>query len=161
MKIVDSKTNNKIGIGKIVNIDDKTCHLYVTPQKDGKTYYHLSYKMTLPQPYQTMVKMKEIAINDLEEITNHAIADYEKLIQTKINLTKIEYTLDSQAKRPYSKNQLKEDLNEYLQIPHKITILKETGDYSVEKYTKLINKKSKLEQKLIIYNVLNEDGTFK
>lgn len=161
MKVIDSKTNNQIGIGKIVNIDDKTCHLYITPRKDGKTYYHLSYRMTLPQPYKTMVEMKEIAINGLAEITNHAIEDYEKLIQTKINLTKIEYTLDSQAKRPYSKNQLKEDLNEYLQIPNQITILKETGDCSVEKYTKLINRKSKLEQKLIECNLLNKDGTFK
>ena len=160
IKIIDSKTNNKIGIGKIVNVDDKTCHLFVIPQKDGKTYYHLSFKLELNQPYSTMVKMKTFAINDLEKARDSAVAEYEKLIQTKLNLTKIEYTIQSNNKRPYSKNELKEYLNEYLQIPNQITLLKETGEMSSDKYLRLLNKKTKLEQKLIEHNILNKEGTF-
>ncbi len=161
MDVIDSKTNNKIGTGKVVKLDDESCYLYVTPSKNGTIYYHLSVRMTLPQPYETMIKIKEIAINDIESMANHAISEYEDLIQKKIQLLNVEYTLKSNTKRPYTKKELRKDLDEYLQIPHHITLLKETNSYDVEKYTKLMNRKTKLEEKLIQNNILNKDGTFK
>lgn len=162
MKVTDEKTGKKIGVGKIIpkENDSNMCELIVTPQKGNTTYYHLSFRVTIPQPYKTMVEMETISFNGANMMVESAIKEYESLIKNKIKITLLEYNLESDSTRPYSKSEMREKLDEYLQIPHQINLLKEKNEFTTEKYTRLLNKKQKLEEKLKEYHILNEDGSF-
>lgn len=158
--IRDRETEVEIGTGILKKVDDNLTELYVTPKKNGITYYHLTFKMQLPQPYETMKKMNEITINGVLKTTSLAIENYKKLIDNKIDVKKISYELGGGV-RKYNTNQLKLDVDEYLQIPHQLHILKETNTLSEEKALDIIARKESLEKKLIKANVINPDGSFK
>ena len=158
--IRDRENENEIGIGILKKLEEGLTELYVTPKKDGITYYHLTFKMQLPQPYETMEKLNEITINNIQKTTDIAISDYKKLIDNKINVKKVSYELGSGV-RKYNTNQLKLDVDEYLQIPHKLHVLKETNTLTKEKALDIIERKEYLEKKLIKANVINPDGSFK
>ena len=162
MKVIDEKTGKRIGVGVILPKEDdsKMCELIVTPQKGNTTYYHLSFRATLAQPYETMVEMETISFKGADLMVDSAIEEYESLLKNKISLTSIEYKIDVDAKRPYTKNDMRKDLDEYLQIPYQINLLKEKGEFTTERYTKLLNRKQKLEETLKEYHILNEDGSF-
>lgn len=162
MKVIDEKTGKGLGEGTIIPKEDEPgmCELIVTPRKNNTTYYHLSFRVTIPQPYETMVKMETISFNGAKIMVENAIKEYETLIKNKISLTSIEYKVDSDVKRPYSKNEIRVKLDEYLQIPYQINLLKEKDEFTTEKYTKLLNKKQKLEEYLKECHILNEDGSF-
>lgn len=165
---VDINSRKHYGIVEPVKINNKKTKLTIVPKKNDIKYTNLKLDIILPVPYESIIQHTKLGLKNLKDIVEISTEAYDKLINKDIKLHRIKYVFkpynetetDDDDERQTNK-QLKQDLNEYLQIPKKIREIKEAKEFDVDEYKKLAHRKSALHKKLVEYDVITKNGDLK